>query len=55
MQDYKLQLYYSPTDPYKHAGICQRALNLNLWLLMLYKVEIYNDDDVLLLKLFTER
>ena len=54
MQDYKLQLYYSPADPYKYARICQRALNLNLWSLTLYKVEIYNDD-VLLLKLFTRR
>lgn len=23
MRDYKLQLYYSPTVPYKHAGVCQ--------------------------------
>lgn len=23
MQDYKLHLYYSPTAPYKYAGVCQ--------------------------------
>lgn len=32
-----------------------RALNLNLSLLALYKVEIHNDNDVLLLKLFSRR
>lgn len=54
-QDYKLRLHCSPADPYNYAGTCQEALNLNLLSLTLYEVEIYNDDDVLLLKLFTRR